>query len=253
MLLTIPLALRVVTRPAPELRQPVRADGDHGRQRPAPPAGRAAAGRRRTRRAGRRGRRAGGQPLHRAERASPVHSRGAAGGPRLAGTTNGPVRQSIAEPPRGAGPGRPARGSRRSAPAGPDAVDERRPTTASKSGCSRSAASVVSVTSRRPASMNSSAQMALPSSREVGLVDDGRVELPRGVPEQAERTHAAGVVPDAGRDDAARAGSRGASRRCRATGSVMKWTTSWAQRDVDDVVARTGGPRPSPRRTSTPG
>ena len=48
MLLTIPLALQVSRGLRAELRQPVRADGDHGRQRPAPPAGRAAPARRRT-------------------------------------------------------------------------------------------------------------------------------------------------------------------------------------------------------------
>ena len=46
MLLTIPLALQVSRGLAAELRQPVWPDGDHGRQRPAPPAGRAAAARR---------------------------------------------------------------------------------------------------------------------------------------------------------------------------------------------------------------
>ena len=42
MLVTIPLALRVSRGLAPQLRQPVRADGDHGHERPAPPAGRPA-------------------------------------------------------------------------------------------------------------------------------------------------------------------------------------------------------------------
>ena len=43
MLLTIPLARTRLARPRAELRQPVRPHGDHGRQRPAAPRGRAAA------------------------------------------------------------------------------------------------------------------------------------------------------------------------------------------------------------------
>ncbi len=42
-------------------------------------------------------------------------------------------------------------------------------------------------------------------SRQVRFIADARVHLPRHAPEQAQRTEAAGVVPDARRDDPARA------------------------------------------------
>ena len=66
--------------------------------------------------------------------------------------------------------------------------------------------SAVSSIRPRPAAANSSARCPsrAPASSDSSI--DARVELARGLPEDTERALVAGVIPDAGRDDAARPG-----------------------------------------------
>ena len=70
-------------------------------------------------------------------------------------------------------------------------------------------------------------EMALARARQPRLVLGARMQLARRVPERAQRALAAGVVPDARGDDAARL-RHACHLAMPATGSAMKWTTSCA-------------------------
>ena len=71
-------------------------------------------------------------------------------------------------------------------------------------------------------------QVALGRSGQLPLARARGIELADDLPVQAERPSAAAVIPDARGDDASGRASRGASRRGRAPGRFMKWTTSCA-------------------------
>ena len=86
----------------------------------------------------------------------------------------------------------------------------------SKVGCSRLAVKIVDgLDVPQPGGREQFREVALARACELGFAIDGRVELPRGLPEQAERTLVAAVVPDARGDDAVpprHAGHLGQSR-----------------------------------------
>ena len=55
----------------------------------------------------------------------------------------------------------------------------------------------------QPGGSHGPPQVAFPGTRQLGLVLDLGIEVVRGLPEQAERSPVAGVIPHAGRDHAA--------------------------------------------------
>ena len=126
------------------------------------------------------------------------------------------------------------------------------PTSPRRSRCSTVTESAPSSTSRKPGLLEELREVALVAPASSSLVVDVGVELPGDLPERAQRAVAAAVIPDTGGDDAARPRRRGPSRGGPATGSAMKWTTSWA-RAASKPRPRTGAASAGAWRTSTPG